>query len=162
MPTQPTSESVPWPEPTCQAVTSIVDPWSWPSTGGPVKHFKTSCPSGHHLTVLAESLLTDPALAATRGLRVSELCLGTMSVGGAWAWGFGADERGDPGQLPRPGRDRRVVATRYTLAPCAPGDPNKVSTEENKQRPGLREEVNEHYQQLLAGFPDLQVTIETT
>ena len=26
--------------------------------------------------------------------------------------------------------------------------------------PGLREEVAEHYQQLLGGFPDLQVTIE--
>jgi hypothetical protein len=26
--------------------------------------------------------------------------------------------------------------------------------------PGLREEVAEHYRQLLTGFPDLQVTVE--
>jgi aryl-alcohol dehydrogenase-like predicted oxidoreductase len=86
------------------------------------------------------------------GLRVSELCLGTMSFGDAW--GFGADrdesariaaafaERGGNfidtankyhegqseeivGAIIHENRDRWVVATKYTLATRS-GDPNAV------------------------------------
>jgi aryl-alcohol dehydrogenase-like predicted oxidoreductase len=89
-------------------------------------------------------------LLGPSGMRVSELCLGTMSFGDAW--GFGADQKQSHqildafaeaggnfidtanayhegqseeilGSFLGPGRDRFVVATKYTLA-MRSGDPN--------------------------------------
>lgn len=84
------------------------------------------------------------------GLRVSELCLGTMTFGDDWGWGADRAEsrrifeefaaRGGNfvdtannytdgtseelvGELTAPDRDRFVVATKYTLS-IAPDDPN--------------------------------------
>jgi aryl-alcohol dehydrogenase-like predicted oxidoreductase len=103
-------------------------------------------------------------LLGPSGLRVSELCLGTMSFGEAW--GFGADEKeahrilsafADAGgnfidtanayhegqseeivgSFLGPGRDRFVVATKYTLAmgsgdPDAPGTPARTCEPRSK------------------------------
>jgi aryl-alcohol dehydrogenase-like predicted oxidoreductase len=84
------------------------------------------------------------------GLRVSELCLGTMTFGTRWGWGAEKDEcarileafgeRGGNfldtanaytdgeseqivGELIRPDRDHWVVGSKYTLS-LRPGDPN--------------------------------------
>jgi hypothetical protein len=54
MPTLPTSESIPCPDPACPAVALVVDRWSWPSTDGPVEHVKTQCPNGHVFTPIAD------------------------------------------------------------------------------------------------------------
>ena len=99
-------------------------------------------------------------LLGPSGLRVSELCLGTMSFGDAW--GFGADEKeahrilgafaeaggnfidtankyheGESeeivGGFLGPDRDRFVVATKYTLAMRA-GDPNAAGNSRKNLR----------------------------
>ena len=84
------------------------------------------------------------------GLRVSELCLGTMTFGDDWGWGADraesrrifdayAEAGGNfvdtannytdgtseslVGELTQPDRDRFVIATKYTLS-IAPDDPN--------------------------------------
>jgi aryl-alcohol dehydrogenase-like predicted oxidoreductase len=84
------------------------------------------------------------------GLRVSELCLGTMTFGDDWGWGADRDESrrifdayveagGNfvdtannytdgtsetlVGEFAQPGRDRLVLATKYTLS-TSPADPN--------------------------------------
>lgn len=89
-------------------------------------------------------------LLGRTGLRVSELCLGTMTFGESWGWGAGADECGRIldrfaeaggnfvdtanyytngeserilGQLVRAERDRWVLGTKYTLN-GDPDDPN--------------------------------------
>lgn len=89
-------------------------------------------------------------LLGRSGLRVSELCLGTMTFGDDWGWGADAVESGRifaafadaggtfvdtannytdgtserlVGELTEPDRDRWVIATKYTLS-LDPSDPN--------------------------------------
>jgi aryl-alcohol dehydrogenase-like predicted oxidoreductase len=116
-------------------------------------------------------------LLGPSGLRVSELCLGTMSFGEAW--GFGADEKeahrilsafADAGgnfvdtanayhegqseeyvgSFLGPGRDRFVVATKYTLA-MDPGDPNAAGN----SRKNLRRSVAASLRRLRTDYLDL-------
>lgn len=116
-------------------------------------------------------------LLGPSGLRVSELCLGTMSFGDAW--GFGADEKqshrilGDfaeaggnfidiankyhegqseeiVGSFLGPGRDRWVVATKYTLA-MRSGDPNAAGN----SRKNLRASVEASLRRLRTDYLDL-------
>jgi hypothetical protein len=47
------------PDPACGAPATIVDRWTFESTGGPVEHVKTGCERGHWFTPLVES--PDPA-----------------------------------------------------------------------------------------------------
>jgi aryl-alcohol dehydrogenase-like predicted oxidoreductase len=116
-------------------------------------------------------------LLGPSGLRVSELCLGTMSFGGAW--GFGADEKESHrvmgefadaggnfldtankyhegqseeivGSFLGPGRDRWVVATKYTLA-MRDGDPNAAGN----SRKNLRSSVEASLRRLRTDYLDL-------
>jgi aryl-alcohol dehydrogenase-like predicted oxidoreductase len=116
-------------------------------------------------------------LLGPSGLRVSELCLGTMSFGDAW--GFGADEKeshrilGDfaeaggnfidtankyhegqseeiVGSFLGPGRDRWVVATKYTLA-MRSGDPNAA----RNSRKNLRTSVEASLRRLRTDYLDV-------
>jgi aryl-alcohol dehydrogenase-like predicted oxidoreductase len=116
-------------------------------------------------------------LLGPSGLRVSELCLGTMSFGDAW--GFGADEKEahrileafaeaggnfidtankyHEGQSEEivggflgPDRDRFVVATKYTLA-MDPGDPNAAGN----SRKNLRTSVEASLRRLRTDYLDL-------
>jgi aryl-alcohol dehydrogenase-like predicted oxidoreductase len=116
-------------------------------------------------------------LLGPSGLRVSELCLGTMSFGDAW--GFGADEKHSHqildafaeaggnfidaanvyhegqseeilGSYLGPGRDRWVVATKYTLA-MRPGDPNAAGN----SRKNLRASVEASLRRLQTEYLDL-------
>ena len=116
-------------------------------------------------------------LLGPSGLRVSELCLGTMSFGDAW--GFGADEKESHrildafaeaggnfvdtanayhqgqseeivGSFLGPGRDRWVVATKYTLAMRA-GDPNAAGN----SRKNLRQSVEASLRRLRTDHLDL-------
>jgi aryl-alcohol dehydrogenase-like predicted oxidoreductase len=116
-------------------------------------------------------------LLGQSGLRVSELCLGTMSFGEAW--GFGADEKeahrilgafaevggtfidtankyheGQSeeivGDFLGPGRDRFVVATKYTLA-MDPADPNAAGN----SRKNLRRSVEASMRRLRTDYLDL-------
>jgi aryl-alcohol dehydrogenase-like predicted oxidoreductase len=116
-------------------------------------------------------------LLGPSGLRVSELCLGTMSFGGAW--GFGADEKESHrilgefadaggnfidtankyhegqseeilGSFLGPGRDRWVVATKYTLA-MRDGDPNAAGN----SRKNLRRSVDASLRRLRTDYLDL-------
>ena len=116
-------------------------------------------------------------LLGTSGLRVSELCLGTMSFGDAW--GFGADEKeahrildafaeaggnfidtankyheGQSeeilGSFLGPDRDRFVVATKYTLS-MRPGDPNAAGN----SRKNLRASVEASLRRLCTDHLDL-------
>lgn len=111
------------------------------------------------------------------GLRVSELCLGTMSFGDMW--GFGADEKESHrvldafadaggnfidtankyhdgqseeivGSYLGPGRDRWVVASKYTLAMRA-GDPNAAGN----SRKNLRESVEASLRRLRTDYLDV-------
>jgi aryl-alcohol dehydrogenase-like predicted oxidoreductase len=116
-------------------------------------------------------------LLGPSGLRVSELCLGTMSFGDAW--GFGADEKeahrileafaeaggnfidtankyheGHSGEIVGgflgPDRDRFVVATKYTLA-MDRGDPNAAGN----SRKNLRTSVEASLRRLRTEYLDL-------
>jgi aryl-alcohol dehydrogenase-like predicted oxidoreductase len=112
-------------------------------------------------------------LLGPSGLRVSELCPGTMSFGDAW--GFGADEKESHrslgefadaggnfvdtakyhegqseeilGSFLGPGRDRWVVATKYTLA-MRPGDPNAAGN----SRKNLRSSVEASLRRLRTDY----------
>ena len=116
-------------------------------------------------------------LLGPSGRRVSELCLGTMSVGEAW--GFGADEKQSRrilgvfaeaggtfldtanlyhqaqseeilGRFLGPDRDRFVVATKYTLA-MRSGDPNAAKN----ARKNLRASVEASLRRLRTDYLDL-------
>jgi aryl-alcohol dehydrogenase-like predicted oxidoreductase len=116
-------------------------------------------------------------LLGPSGLRVSELCLGTMSFGDAW--GFGADEKeshrildgfadaggnfidtankyheGESeeivGGFLGPDRDRFVVATKYTLA-MRSGDPNAAGN----SRKNLRASVEASLRRLQTDYIDV-------
>ena len=116
-------------------------------------------------------------LLGPSGLRVSELCLGTMSFGDAW--GFGADEKEGHrilgefaeaggnfvdtanayhegqseeilGSFLGPNRDRWVVATKYTLA-MRRGDPNAAGN----SRKNLRSSVEASLRRLCTDYLDL-------
>jgi aryl-alcohol dehydrogenase-like predicted oxidoreductase len=116
-------------------------------------------------------------LLGPSGLRVSELCLGTMSFGEAW--GFGADEKESHrvlgafadaggnfvdtanayhegqseeivGSFLGTGRDRWVVATKYTLA-MRPGDPNAAGN----SRKNLRASVEASLRRLRTDYLDV-------
>ena len=116
-------------------------------------------------------------LLGPSGLRVSELCLGTMSFGDAW--GFGADEKQSHrilgefadaggnfidiankyhegqseeivGSFLGPGRDRWVVASKYTLA-MRSGDPNAAGN----SRKNMRASVEASLQRLQTDYLDL-------
>jgi aryl-alcohol dehydrogenase-like predicted oxidoreductase len=116
-------------------------------------------------------------LLGPSGLRVSELCLGTMSFGEAW--GFGADEKQSHmildafagaggnfvdtanayhegqseeilGSFLGPDRDRWVVATKYTLA-MRPGDPNAAGN----SRKNLRASVEASLRRLRTDYLDV-------
>jgi aryl-alcohol dehydrogenase-like predicted oxidoreductase len=116
-------------------------------------------------------------LLGPSGLRVSELCLGTMSFGDAW--GFGADEKHSHqildafaeaggnfidtanvyhegqseeilGRFLGPDRDRFVVGTKYTLA-MGSGDPNAAGN----SRKNLRASVEASLRRLRTDYLDL-------
>jgi aryl-alcohol dehydrogenase-like predicted oxidoreductase len=116
-------------------------------------------------------------LLGPSGLRVSELCLGTMSFGDAW--GFGADEKeahrilgafadaggnfidtankyheGESeeivGGFLGPDRDRFVVTTKYTLA-MRSGDPNAAGN----SRKNLRSSVEASLRRLRTDYLDV-------
>ncbi|MCA9563766.1 MAG: aldo/keto reductase, partial [Myxococcales bacterium] len=117
-------------------------------------------------------------LLGSSGLRVSELCLGTMSFGDEW--GFGADEAtshevldayADAGGnfldtankyhngqteeicgrwLTEKGRDRFVVATKYTLC-MDHDDPNAAGN----HRKNLRRSVEHSLERLQTDYIDL-------
>jgi aryl-alcohol dehydrogenase-like predicted oxidoreductase len=116
-------------------------------------------------------------LLGPSGLRVSELCLGTMSFGDAWD--FGADEKESHrileafaeaggnfidtannyhegqseaivGSFLGPDRDRFVVATKYTLA-MRSGDPNAAGN----SRKNLRASVQASLRRLRTDYLDL-------
>jgi aryl-alcohol dehydrogenase-like predicted oxidoreductase len=116
-------------------------------------------------------------LLGPSGLRVSEICLGTMSFGDAW--GFGADEKESHrilaafaeaggnfidtankyhegqteeivGSFIGDERDRWVVATKYTLA-TRPGDPNAAGN----SRKNMRQSVEASLRRLRTDYLDL-------
>jgi aryl-alcohol dehydrogenase-like predicted oxidoreductase len=116
-------------------------------------------------------------LLGPSGLRVSELCLGTMSFGDAW--GFGADEKHSHqildafaevggnfidtankyhegqseeilGGFLGPDRDRFVVGTKYTLA-MGSGDPNAAGN----SRKNLRASVEASLRRLRTDYLDV-------
>jgi aryl-alcohol dehydrogenase-like predicted oxidoreductase len=116
-------------------------------------------------------------LLGPSGLRVSEMCLGTMSFGDTW--GFGADEKESHrilgayaeaggnfidtankyhegqseeivGSFLGPGRDRWVLATKYTLAMRA-GDPNAAGN----SRKNMRESVEASLRRLRTDYLDV-------
>jgi aryl-alcohol dehydrogenase-like predicted oxidoreductase len=116
-------------------------------------------------------------LLGLSGLRVSEICLGTMSFGDAW--GFGADEKESHrilaafaeaggnfidtannyhdgqseeivGNFIGDSRDRWVVATKYTLA-TRPGDPNAAGN----SRKNMRQSVEASLRRLRTDYLDL-------
>ncbi len=116
-------------------------------------------------------------LLGPSGLRVSEICLGTMSMGDAW--GFGADEKESHQILERyaeaggnfidtankyhegqseeivgafveTDRERWVVATKYTLA-MRPGDPNMAGN----SRKNMRQSVEASLRRLRTDYLDL-------
>lgn len=116
-------------------------------------------------------------LLGPSGLRVSEICLGTMSFGDLW--GFGADEKESHGILGAyaeaggnfidtankyhegqseeivgsflgSGRDRWVVASKYTLA-MRSGDPNGAGN----SRKNMRESVEASLRRLRTDYLDL-------
>ncbi|MEM9694498.1 MAG: aldo/keto reductase [Myxococcota bacterium] len=116
-------------------------------------------------------------LMGKTGLKVSELCLGTMSFG--TQWGFGADEaeslrvaaayaeaggnfldtankyhEGETekfvGKIVKDDRDRWVVATKYTLA-MASGDPNSAGN----SRKNMVQAVEHSLRRLATDYIDL-------
>ncbi|HET6835357.1 MAG TPA: aldo/keto reductase [Acidimicrobiales bacterium] len=116
-------------------------------------------------------------LLGPSGLRVSEICLGTMSFGDAW--GFGADEKESHrvlaafaeaggnfidtankyhegqseeivGSFLGADRDRWVVATKYTLA-TRPDDPNAAGN----SRKNMRRSVEASLRRLRTDYLDL-------
>ena len=116
-------------------------------------------------------------LLGNTGLKVSELCLGTMSFGNKW--GFGADEEtsveiantyAEAGgnfldtankyhegeteeicaKIIAPDRERWVVATKYTLA-MRPGDPNGAGN----SRKNMMQSVNASLRRLGTDYIDL-------
>jgi aryl-alcohol dehydrogenase-like predicted oxidoreductase len=116
-------------------------------------------------------------LLGPSGLRVSEICLGTMSLGDAW--GFGADEKEShrilasygeaggnfidtannyhEGQLEEivgsflgSERERWVVTTKYTLA-MRSGDPNAAGN----SRKNMRQSVEASLRRLRTDYLDL-------
>jgi aryl-alcohol dehydrogenase-like predicted oxidoreductase len=116
-------------------------------------------------------------LLGRSGLRVSELCLGTMSFGDAW--GFGADEKESHrilaayaeaggnfvdtankyhegqseeiiGAFLAPQRDRWVVATKYTLA-MRSDDPNAAGN----SRKNMRQSVEASLRRLRTDYLDV-------
>ncbi len=116
-------------------------------------------------------------LLGPSGLRVSEICLGTMSFGDAW--GFGADEKESHrilaafaeaggnfidtankyhegqseeivGSFIGDERDRWVVATKYSLA-TRPGDPNAAGN----SRKNMRQSVDASLRRLRTDYLDL-------
>jgi aryl-alcohol dehydrogenase-like predicted oxidoreductase len=116
-------------------------------------------------------------LLGPSGLRVSEICLGTMSFGDAW--GFGADEKESHhilaayaeaggnfidtankyhegqseeivGRFLGSGRDRWVLASKYTLAMCS-GDPNAAGN----SRKNMRQSVEASLRRLRTDYLDL-------
>jgi aryl-alcohol dehydrogenase-like predicted oxidoreductase len=116
-------------------------------------------------------------LLGPSGLRVAEICLGTMSFGDVW--GFGADEKESHrimaayaeaggnfidgadkyhegqseeivGRFLGPERDRWVVATKYTLA-MRSGDPNAAGN----SRKNLRQAVEASLRRLRTDYIDL-------
>jgi aryl-alcohol dehydrogenase-like predicted oxidoreductase len=116
-------------------------------------------------------------LLGPSGLRVSEICLGTMSFGDAW--GFGADEKESHrvlaafaeaggnfidtankyhegqseeivGSFLGADRDRWVVATKYTLA-TRPGDPNAAGN----SRKNMRRSVEASLRRLRTDYLDV-------
>lgn len=116
-------------------------------------------------------------LLGTSGLRVSEICLGTMSFGGAW--GFGADEKESHrvlgayaeaggnfvdaankyqegqseeivGSFLGSERDRWVVATKYSLT-MRSGDPNAAGN----SRKNMRQSVESSLRRLGTDYLDI-------
>ncbi len=116
-------------------------------------------------------------LLGNTGMKVSELCLGTMSFG--TRWGFGADEKtslevaaryADAGgnfldtankyhegeseeicaKIMTPDRERWVLATKYTLS-TRPGDPNACGN----SRKNMTQAVHKSLQRLGTDYIDL-------
>jgi hypothetical protein len=59
------------PDPACGAPATIVDRWTFGSTGGPLEHVKTGCERGHWFTPLVESLDLSPATTEASPMPVS-------------------------------------------------------------------------------------------
>ena len=53
-------ELIACPAPTCPAPATIIDRWTWRSTGGPVEHVKTRCARGHWFTPTLDALAAQP------------------------------------------------------------------------------------------------------
>ena len=112
------------------------------------------------------------------GLRVSELCLGTMTFGEDWGWGSSKDEsraildaflrgrrqlhrhrepvhqrdqRDPPGRVPRGDRQRAVLATKYTNAWPGGNDPNAGGN----QRKNMMQSVEASLKRLKTDYIDL-------
>src|SRR5438034_9766476 len=107
-------------------------------------------PPGFQKEIKMSSALNHYRLLGRSGLRVSPLCLGTMTFGKEWAWGSEKDESRSVfdayaeqggnfidtanfytngtsetflGEFLQDRRERFVVATKFTLT-TRPGDPN--------------------------------------
>jgi aryl-alcohol dehydrogenase-like predicted oxidoreductase len=119
-----------------------------PDSGGPYRHLKNE--SGIRRYVRKEALAMRYKLLGNTGLRVSELCLGTMTFGEEWGWGSSKEESRKifdafaeaggnfvdtanlytngtsekfTGEFLKGRRERFVLATKYTLN-MRPDDPN--------------------------------------
>ncbi|MBI4926705.1 MAG: aldo/keto reductase [Anaerolineae bacterium] len=117
-------------------------------------------------------------LLGKSGLRVSELCLGTMTFGDAWGWGADAAESKKQfdlfaeaggnfidtsinytngqsetilGDLLKADRDHFVVATKYSLTNPAATDPNSGGN----SRKNMRQSVERSLKHLQTDFIDL-------
>src|SRR5512139_976843 len=119
-----------------------------PDSGGPFRHLRNK--SGIDRSVRKEALAMRYKLLGNTGLRVSELCLGTMTFGEEWGWGSSREESRKifdafaeaggnfvdtanlytngtsekfTGEFLKGRRERFVLATKYTLN-MRPDDPN--------------------------------------
>lgn len=117
-------------------------------------------------------------LLGRSGLRVSELCLGTMTFGEDWGWGASRDEskaqydafteaggnfidtanlytNGSSeklvGEFVKSDRERIVLATKYTLGMLRPGDPNG----NGNHRKNLVQSVHNSLKRLNTDYIDL-------
>ncbi len=135
--------------------------------------------SGDAAVILRSSIRTMKYhLLGNTGLRVSELCLGTMTFGETWGWGDSPDgasrqielfaEAGGNfldtailytdgqsekiiGEIVAPDRDKWVLATKYTFDSGGPGDVNSFGN----HRKNIMRSVDVSLQRLKTDYIDL-------